>query len=451
MDNLAHALTGALVARTLPAGWNGRPTSDPALDPDAETTRPGRWVMWASVVAANLPDFEALVLWPPPLGDKAAYLLHHRGWSHSLVGIAAEALLLAGLLWFAARAVSPERKLRPTSAASRTSPRRSTGACRTAGACAPGSHGGVFAGFTPLRGLAVAVLGAGSHLFLDWWNAYGVRPFYPWDKTWYYGDLVFIVDPWVWLTLGGALVCGTRRFGRAKWGWYALTFAATAAVAEACRREVVPWWVLLGWFTAVAEVAALRWWGRWRGAKWVGWGMVGAYLLAAAGVTAWALQPRAADRSADERLTRLAALPVPGVPWERAVVQLRRYNGPRIWRGSRRDLGWTAYVVRAASPLPVTFSDPDRSEARVARPAVMAADPRFRDWGHAAAVRAWASFARFPTYGEGWGEAGRTLTLGDVRYRWRDGADWSALTPFTPREAGPVYSGRWHEPFAADF
>ena len=103
MDNLAHALTGALIARTLPVGWNGEPTSDPAVDPDVETTRPGRWVMPASVVAANLPDFEALFLWPPPLGEKAAYLLHHRGYSHSLVGIAAEAVTFAALLWALSR------------------------------------------------------------------------------------------------------------------------------------------------------------------------------------------------------------------------------------------------------------------------------------------------------------------------------------------------------------
>ena len=33
-----------------------------------------------------------------------------------------------------------------------------------------------FAGFTPARGLAVGLLGAGSHLFMDWWNGHGVRP-----------------------------------------------------------------------------------------------------------------------------------------------------------------------------------------------------------------------------------------------------------------------------------
>ena len=147
MDNLTHALTGALIARTLPGRWSGGEIEAAKLDPDAPRVRPVRWVMWSSVVAANLPDFEALVLWPPPLGDKATYLLHHRGWSHSLVGIAGEAVAFALSLWLLAR----WRRFGP-----------------------------VLRRLTPARGLAVALLGVGSHLFLDWCNSYGVRPFYPW-------------------------------------------------------------------------------------------------------------------------------------------------------------------------------------------------------------------------------------------------------------------------------
>ena len=393
MDNLAHALTGALIARTLPAGWNGEPTADPGLDPDAETTRPGRWVMWASVVAANLPDFEALVLWPPPLGDKAAYLLHHRGWSHSLVGIAAEAAAFAGLLWLLARWRRTAR---------------------------------VFAGFTPARGLAVAALGAGSHLFLDWWNGYGVRPFYPWDKTWYYGDLVFVVDPWVWLTLGGAVVCGTRRFGRARWLWCALTLAATAAVAEACRRAVVPWWVLIAWLTGVAEIAALRWWGRWRGARWVGWAMVGAYLLFAGWITAEA--PRAvSDRADDWSGDALAVLPVPGVPWRREVIRQIETSYFMGWGGDiwERDYEAGPGPYREFLPTPHRgqrwgFVIHDRHPGMYPVPPSIENDPR---------VRAWRAFARVPTVEPDWADradgsvVADHLILGDLRYRLNRGTD----------------------------
>ena len=41
-----------------------------------------------------------------------------------------------------------------------------------------------------------------SHLLLDAGNSYGVHPFFPFDSRWYYGDAVFIFEPWLWLLLG---------------------------------------------------------------------------------------------------------------------------------------------------------------------------------------------------------------------------------------------------------
>ena len=386
MDNLTHGLTGALIARTLPADWNGEPTADPAVDPDAALTRPGRWLTPAAVIAANLPDSEALFLWPPPLGDKAAYLMHHRGWSHSLVGIAGETLLFAGLLWLLAR-------------------RWGTG--------------GRWAGFTFARGLTVAGLGAGSHLFLDWWNSYGVRPFYPWDKSWYYGDLVFIVDPWVWLMLGGALVCGTRRFGRAKWGWYGLAAVGTVVVTGACWKEQCPWWVLAGWLTGAVEIALLRWWGRWRKARWIGWGLVGAYLAAMNWVTAHAWQ--SSNLQADGPAS---ALPVAGVPWERLLIQPIARDSPtgRLLGPGRTIL--TGRVAVLPRRLAAAVGGSPGPSSRLALLQVGAADPAEID-RHAndPRVRAWRSFARFPSFGLHDGG----LLLGDFRYSADGGSDWSEL------------------------
>src|SRR5260370_18569475 len=36
-----------------------------------------------------------------------------------------------------------------------------------------------------------------THPALDYGNAYGLRPFLPWDGTWYYGDLLPIIDPYL--------------------------------------------------------------------------------------------------------------------------------------------------------------------------------------------------------------------------------------------------------------
>jgi inner membrane protein len=41
-------------------------------------------------------------------------------------------------------------------------------------------------------------------------NVYGVRWLMPFDGTWFYGDSLFIVDPWLWLLLGAAWLLGRR-------------------------------------------------------------------------------------------------------------------------------------------------------------------------------------------------------------------------------------------------
>ena len=54
-------------------------------------------------------------------------------------------------------------------------------------------------------GAALAALGVVTHPVLDWLNNYGMRWLMPFDGRWFYGDALFIIDPWVWLVLGGSL------------------------------------------------------------------------------------------------------------------------------------------------------------------------------------------------------------------------------------------------------
>jgi inner membrane protein len=53
---------------------------------------------------------------------------------------------------------------------------------------------------------ALAVVGPICHLLLDFSNNYGVHPFWPFDDSWYYGDAVFIIEPWFWVSTLPALV-----------------------------------------------------------------------------------------------------------------------------------------------------------------------------------------------------------------------------------------------------
>lgn len=45
--------------------------------------------------------------------------------------------------------------------------------------------------------LALAYIGCLSHPFFDWLNSYGVRLLEPFSHRWFYGDALFIIDPWL--------------------------------------------------------------------------------------------------------------------------------------------------------------------------------------------------------------------------------------------------------------
>ena len=176
MDNLTHSVVGlgvgALIDRSLPA------------EPDQDRQRVrSRMLLLIGCLASNFPDLD-LVLTPlldAPLG----YLLHHRGHTHTLLAAIGEvALLLAltWLLWPAARRLL------------KTSPMAWRGA------------------------LLAACAGLVLHIGMDSLNVYGVHPFWPFDPNWYYGDLVFIVEPVFWIGFGVPLAALVRSpFLRRLW------------------------------------------------------------------------------------------------------------------------------------------------------------------------------------------------------------------------------------------
>jgi inner membrane protein len=200
MDNLTHSLLGATLAEAF-------------LPREA---RAARGVFMAfGIVAANLPDIDVAYTWitVEPLGD----LLHHRGHTHTVVGLLALGLLLAG----AAALVPAVRRLD-----------------------------------VPLRKW-LALLGGvalGSHLLLDSWNSYGIHPFWPFDSRWFYGDAVFIFEPWLWMTWGVAVVVNTvRSWTRALVAGAVTLLPATMAVLGVVSWTVLAWLVLVG--VALAALA----------------------------------------------------------------------------------------------------------------------------------------------------------------------------------------------------
>jgi len=178
MDPVTHTLAGAALARTRLGRLGGLPA---------------RLAGAVLIAGANLPDVDVAAYFVS--GDFA--LEHRRGWTHGLLAMVVLPPLLAGL----ALAWDRGRRRR----------RRS-----------PGAGAGPPARFGPL--LVLAAVAVWSHPLLDWLNTYGVRFLAPFDWTWFYGDAVFIVDPWLWLVLGGAVVLGR---------WVAPARAAAAGLAVA--------------------------------------------------------------------------------------------------------------------------------------------------------------------------------------------------------------------------
>lgn len=153
MENLAHTLFGLTLAK---AGLE-------RVTPLAATTL---------VISSNLPDADVVMRLR---GGALSYIEHHRGLTHSFVGLVA---LAAGLTLIL---VYLDRKFRL-----RRDPFRRP--------------------IRPWRIFILACVGGLGHLFLDFTNTYGVRPLLPFSRRWFYGDIAFIVDPWIWLILGSAVV-----------------------------------------------------------------------------------------------------------------------------------------------------------------------------------------------------------------------------------------------------
>ena len=176
MDNLTHTLVGLAAAK---AGL--------------ERLSPGATAV--CVIAANAPDADIVATF----GGSWFYLKHHRGITHSIVGTLAIALLIPLLFYAGDRIIA------------------------RAGGRAP---------CVRLRGLFIAsLLVSASHPLMDWTNNYGLRPLLPWSGRWIYGDLVYIIDPWLWLSLGGAAFLLTAT-AAAPWrtvAWGLLALLATLA------------------------------------------------------------------------------------------------------------------------------------------------------------------------------------------------------------------------------
>ncbi|MFG0319429.1 MAG: metal-dependent hydrolase [Planctomycetota bacterium JB042] len=359
MDNLTHSLLALTLARTRLG--RASPLATPAL-----------------VVAANFPDLDVVVR---AFGGSPAYLAYHRGITHAVLGVLVQVVVLTWL-WHVL-----ERIVRKDDASPHAFGR-----------------GGPF--------LPVAA-GLLTHPLLDLLNNYGLRPWLPFDGAWIYGDLVFVVDPWMWLLLGGAAALAGGRRVAGDVGW-SIVAVATTLLVFGVDEPRTPLALRVVWIPAVLTIAVLR-------ARAALVGREGALLRTVAAVAAVYLAGLGLLRARAERLA-LAEV-TPRLYADESIVTLVR--SPRVADPRR----WTIIVETEGRVL---WEEIDVVEGRIdGREAAKGTDdPRVALAAATAAGEKWRTFARVPLARVS-AEGGREVVrLTDARYWF---TDWCTVTvPLPP-------------------
>jgi len=154
VDNLTHSLVGVVSAEAVL-----RASGQQKVD-----RRFCHWAWLVSFAANNFADLDYFYAFIS--GKKLGYLLHHRGHTHTLLGILPQALLVGLGSWCL---------------------------MKLAGVKFQRSQWNILWG--------LIFLGLGLHVGLDSLNSYGVHPFWPWDNRWFYADSFFIIEPVLWIGL----------------------------------------------------------------------------------------------------------------------------------------------------------------------------------------------------------------------------------------------------------
>jgi inner membrane protein len=167
------------------------------------------------VIANNLPDIDVAVF-----ATNTLAMSFRRGWTHGVLAQLTLPFALTGAMMLYGRFQ----------------------ASRLAGQQANGPAGQQASGLAVRPGqiLLLSFIGVYLHVFMDLMNSYGVRLLMPFSERWFYGDALYIVDPWLYLSLGLGWWLAKRHPRPAQIG---VTLAAIYVVAMLAsnvlaRREV---------------------------------------------------------------------------------------------------------------------------------------------------------------------------------------------------------------------
>lgn len=155
MDNICHSLVGAALAQT---GFKRRTGLATAT----------------LMIGANFPDVDILSL---PFGRATEF---RRGWTHGVLALVVLPFVLTGIM------LAWDRYARR-------------------------SRGVQSAPVVQRELLLLSALSIVTHPTLDWMNSYGMRWLMPFSGRWFYGDSLFIIDPWLLIVLGTGVWLSRRR------------------------------------------------------------------------------------------------------------------------------------------------------------------------------------------------------------------------------------------------
>jgi inner membrane protein len=185
VDNLCHTLVGAALG-------------------EAGLKRRTGFGTGALMIASNLPDIDVLVF-----ASGTPSVAFRRGWTHGVLADVLLPFLFTGVVVLIARWRGRDD-------------------------------------IRPGQVLLLAYVGVILHVLMDLLNNYGVRLLMPFSEHWFYGDVLFIIDPWLWIILGAG-IWFARRWRSVKPVRGSLLLAAAYVLAmivsaRLARAEIIDRW-----------------------------------------------------------------------------------------------------------------------------------------------------------------------------------------------------------------
>jgi inner membrane protein len=360
MDPLAHTLVGATLA-------------------EAGLGRKSRYATAVTVIGANLPDIDVIA---SAIGTDEMYGFR-RGWTHGVLAMLVWpfVLLAFALLW--------DRWAGPSPTGARLHARNLLG---------------------------VATLAVLSHPLLDWLNTYGVRLLMPFSDRWFYGDALFIVDPWLWLSMSGAVVLSRSRSRLGLLAWSILGLASSGLILGSALVGLTG---KLLWSAAIVAIV----WSRVRLQDTAAPRVARALLVLMMSYSALMIGGSfVAARAAQAHLDALGiearvvmAGPLPANPFVRDVIA----RSATHYHFVEADLWAEPRLTESHAPIPRGQSE-HSERAR-----------------HCAGAQGFFHWLRFPAYQSVPSPEGHTVTVSDVRYS-RMGAGIGRAVITLDEEGQPV-------------